>query len=397
MDRRLSVILLTAVFVGGLGSYLTWRELHRHAGAGEGPAIATLERKERQVRRKLAHRYAWFLAIPGETYHHREALQTSSKAHALLSLTAGGKLQVGPDSLLLFDAYEPWGLQLLEGSAELLQPGHETIALRPGVRPPPKSHEVPKPLAFNGSEPRDGETYFVLPGSERHVTFSWEKAQAGDRLEISSSEEFLSRVSGVSSDAPGRAVAELGPGKWFWRIESAESKPRPNGESRKGGVRQFRILEAQPLRPVFGGRLGSGARFTFIEPAGLPDLHEGVHWIEISGSEDFVVSSRLNIDDPDAGSVETSALPGHSIWWRIASLWSDVTVRSPVLRLEALPDITRALGASGRSAGREAASRSASTESVSAVSQVLDGQSTGKGRPGGEADTPKRLFAESCG
>ncbi len=275
-------LLLTTLASGGVcwGIDQIVTELSLREGRGKGSAIARLEEKKIDVRRKRANHYSWSNVEVGDFFYHRESLQTGEHSKAKLSFPKSPEKQVelSENSIIIFDENAEFGLYLLSGVMNMIDHGAEIkLAASFGTETILHNYFVKQLLP----EP-DAELY-LRKGEKIDVAFSWKQAhkiKSSLQLEIASGANFGPLSTNADIQNLDEKNMPLAPGKYFWRLSENKKAVSP--------VRMLQISAVDSLTLGSVETIANNAlSVSWAQPTQTVSPNKGTHFFELSEDREF--------------------------------------------------------------------------------------------------------------
>ncbi len=314
-----------AVICIGLAAWCTHLLLQDINGTGDegsGTPAATLERKQSKVRRKSAKSFVWNNTSHNQNFYRKDAIQTGPQSTALVKLKDGSLLELGENSLVVFDEASSMPFLFEKGNVVITRSDGTEAQLTATKKGPAQVQDFKIKLI----EPKALAEIFIRPSEEKSLAFSWSKTSDPSTspafVEISSDRSFTKKKMKsypVDEDNPGKLSIDLGQGRYFWRVSQ--------GGQAISRIGQFQIIEATPAKLVFPV---SQERITrFDESEGVKFLYKflntthGTHRLELSSSGQFKNLIQNETIDPKSGEVTLGGLSDRTYFWRIRSTYGN--------------------------------------------------------------------------
>jgi len=334
-----NLMLVTMLCLGGAGAagYFLYQDFNESGTAGSGKPLATLVRREAKVRRKAASSYVWTNTRPNEDLYRKDSVQTSSGSAAAIQFADGSVLDLGENSLVVIDDLQNLSLNFLRGQMVVHKADGKDSRIVVGEDGQAKVEELkirllrPEPLA----------RLFVPEKKAKDVFFNWE-AKAGSApesyvLQVSTNRGFpADRTTDISiADIQSKqARLSLGAGDYFWRIRTKSSIITES--------RQFRIVAAAPIRPLFpapGQKVlnwsaDGSIQFRLMNPASNQAATEDLdssqvdHKLEVAKDQEFKKILLAETVNPASGGASLKGIDDGTYFWRVKSRYGDLVTSS---------------------------------------------------------------------
>jgi hypothetical protein len=331
-----SILVTLACFFGAIySSYLLYRDIH-DMGARTGVQMAKLERSESKVRFKPASSFVWGSARAHEDLYLKDSVQTAPRGGASIRFNDGTLLELGENSLIIVDSIENLSLSFLHGSAVLrTQAGDSRITLGQDGK------AVLENLPIGLLQPEPLAEFYTPEKKPKTISFEWgvnpkasQAVPAQVTIQISSDRAF--RGKDVKSlEVPKdqhQLIAEVAPGKYYWRVLSGEhSLSEPS---------QFRVDSAVSLKPLFPSAAqkiplfegASSVQFRWV-PAS-EEVNKVEYDIQISDDPTFKKLVKAQSIAATSGGAVLNGLPEGEHLWRMVSKYPGLVMASPVEKFE---------------------------------------------------------------
>ncbi len=329
-DYRSLIVLVLCLSGAGTSGYFLYRDFTASGGAGLGPPIAQVGRKESKVRRKPATSYVWAPVQTKESLYRKDSIQTASDSAATILLNNGASLDLSENSLVILDDSKELALNFLRGSAVLRDTaGDSKISIdnqgNAKIEKMPIKLLSPEPLS-------NFFTQQVAGKFSKTIAFRWlEEASKNSQtasshyiLEISKDPKFKTSTQSlkVARSKNPQATLALEAGKYFWRILDKDQALTESA--------QFRILTTAPIRPswpiksqkIVAWIKESPIQFRWMIPVHTEELDTyAEHVIEISKDTQFKNILLNQKVLATAGMAVIKGIPEGTLYWRIKSIY----------------------------------------------------------------------------
>jgi hypothetical protein len=328
-SERIKTAIVTVLCLTGaaIGSILLYRDRSAAGRAGEGPALAMIERREASVRRKPARSYLWTNAVVLEDLYRRDAIQTNAESSVLIRFADNTLLEVGENSLVVIDKLKDIDLGVMRGSLVLREANGEDKQIvidsqgKAKVERIKLKLEKPEPLAR-----------LLATIAAREVEFSWKNPGKGPfHFEISTDRAFPPTRTRALDPADPAAKLILAPGRYFWRVSA---------QGASSETRQFRVAQVFPLTPVYPAardkisRWGGDEALQFRWIALMESESGAKHVLELADDAAFQQNKHETPVSAEAGAALLEGVKPGKHFWRLKSQYGDVELQSKAEAIE---------------------------------------------------------------
>ena len=342
LTEWITVFLLLLFIV--LFSALFFYEQNRSSGEGSGEEIGELNFRYRIAERKFSDSVLWDRINPGDKLKNQDWIRTDSYSEAVLQLSDGSRVEMGPETMLVLVVSEDKKeFQLMQGSVELdLKDDYDLLANnqkieglqgKSRIRLTEENLEVEQDettATLNGeslpswSIIKEGkiksasseltllapvDTRTVIDSKTVQITFRWAgSCPCSLFIQPFSPEQAATSISDIKEN---RYEMELPPGIYTWFVRNSTDE---------SARRSFRLLESQPLKALHPP---SGSELSIAGEAGLIQFS----WEAPGFQQSFriEIANDANLSTPIYSRVTGrrnaafSLQPGE-YYWRITSL-----------------------------------------------------------------------------
>lgn len=342
-----------------LSLLLLWRDFNASGTAGQGPAVAKIEKREARVRRKPKASFLWSNVQVNQDLYQKDSVQTAAGSAAAIRLKDGSLLEMGENSLIVIDDLGNLSLDYLRGNMVLRKASGEDAQLTIGADGKARLENMPVRLV----KPEPLAAMFTRDLNATSVLFSWEvrasqmpTPPAQLTVQIARDQNFRQLVTSFATPGSSSAgEAKLVPGRYYWRIVDLTNPAAAKTLTITG---QFQVAQAEVVRPLspnaeqkamaFGE--DAAVQFRWVAPRNFDARDEQSanmeHKIEVASDASFrsvLASEKIAVA---AGGASLKGLRPGFYHWRIQSRYGDIAVTSPIehFTVEKQDKITLALG-----------------------------------------------------
>lgn len=326
-----NLLIIFACFAGSVyGLFRLYLDFQLGANTKGLSPIGIMERREAEVRRKLAQEFQWLNIEPQDTLFLKDSIQTGPKSSATLKLENGNMIEIGENSLFVFENNQDLSLGFLKGSVVIRdQEGDKQITVQEDGK---KSIVA---LPYRLLNPAALETFYVTKGGTQDVNFEWDLSKEARLQQEHPTPKFL-EINNIKKiellDSNKTLRQSFSEGNYSWTLKSQDNIALTQ-------TRHFKVVGVLPLLPllpspsqkieIFGSK--ASLRFQWQVPElrkTEQTINSGQHSLEFSSDPSFQnIDRKLSISAFSGTVLAKDMTPGR--WhWRLKSEYGSLILYS---------------------------------------------------------------------